>query len=191
MRTFRRALGAATVAAALVAIPAHAASADAVSGTSAIGASIFTPANSAGDPQQIQQSPSAAAATPALGASPASVPNASFATCNNLAIGYFCAWGQAEYSGTMWYHMATSSNSNLWTYIDPDANDEASSLYNHRANATLVSKDMPPSSPNIICIGAEIAYANLTNDYWPDGSDADDSISGFDFLGNNNCGAYE
>jgi hypothetical protein len=110
--------------------------------------------------------------------------------CDNLGVGYLCAWEDSGYTNTFWHWQATGGNSYQWNWVGSGANDEASSAYNHRANATLLGKDMPGSAPDIVCAPAEVSYYNFQSDVWPDGSGANDTISSFDFLGSNDCQSY-
>lgn len=112
-------------------------------------------------------------------------PNAE-SDCSNLAVGYLCLWQNASWGGSLWTYYANGSDSNQQLYVGDYANDKASSLLNHRDNATDVAKDKPFTS-NVICLLKNVSYQNLSNWEWPDYSTANDSISGYEFFGSNSC----
>lgn len=65
-----------------------------------------------------------------------------------------------------------------------DSDNQISSLYNDRANNTLVTQYWGPDGKNIECLTVQVAISNLNNGhFWPDLDNANDSISGYDFLG--------
>lgn len=173
----------------VIAGSAASAAADAVSGTSSQGAGAFKPTAPDGSPQIMPQ-PGASSTTTSTDGAASPLSTGDLYKCDNLGVGYLCAWHDSGYTGTFWDWKATGSNSYMWNFVGTSANDEASSAYNHRANATLLGKDMPGSAPDIVCAPAEVAYYNFQSDVWPDGSGANDTISSFDFLGSNDCTSY-
>ncbi len=119
-----------------------------------------------------------------IGVSAAAAPDATFMSCVDEPHNGLCLWHDSGYSGTMWFFDQRIYSHNRWHYVGDAANDKASSLYNKRVNGTLISKNMPPTSPDQVCVVEQGAYNNLANNSWPDGSSANDSISGFNLLDN-------
>jgi len=54
----------------------------------------------------------------------------------------FCLWRDTGFSNTRWTYHYGSYTHNAWHYVGAAANDQASSLYNHRARMTKISKDV-------------------------------------------------
>jgi len=102
----------------------------------------------------------------------------SFGECDSYGL---CMWQDINYGGLFWMYPSTG-HKNDWLYVGDWFNDRASSLYNRRTNGTLVSRAYPPSMPDIVCVRAGIAYADLTQYLWPSGRNVNDTISGFNLL---------
>ena len=108
-----------------------------------------------------------------------------FSQCTN--VGYaLCFWKDAGYYNTFYYYNIWTYSQNNWHYGGAVFNDYASSLYNHRVHSSYIDKDWPPSS-DYRCLSPEEADPNLTQWWWPDGSNENDSISSFDLLSTNPC----
>lgn len=89
---------------------------------------------------------------------------------------YICMWNNYNYEGTIW--SATGRN-NEWLYVGGGFNDQASSLWNRRTNATWVDADYPAAS-RYVCLGSGWSYPKLGEDKWPqNGTSALDSISSY------------
>jgi hypothetical protein len=119
--------------------------------------------------------------TPAPGAGP----DSSFGSCT---IG-FCIWDNANYSGTFTFwanSVYPYTSENTWHYVGNAYNDIASSLYNDRNLSTYISADYPPSN-NWYCLPQFSVASNLADDYWPNGSDMNDTLSSFNILSSNAC----
>jgi Peptidase inhibitor family I36 len=151
-------------------------SANAVSGTNASGASAPAPVTAAVAPFTVV----VGGATPADAA-----PDNTFDDCQT---GYYlCFWQNAGYTGTIWKFGTDTITGNEWHPVPVDMNDRASSLYNHRLNASMISKSYPPSEPDIDCVSSQSANGNLANFVWDDGSNMNDSLSGYDLLAPGGC----
>lgn len=115
----------------------------------------------------------------------------SFGEC---ATGYLCGWENSGYNNPFWSWQATGGNSYQWHEVQAAANNQISAIYNDRANDTLVTRFYPPEDrTTIVCLTAQTAIQNLNSGhFWPDGYTANDSISGYDFLGSGSgCEGYE
>lgn len=120
----------------------------------------------------------------ALGVPSGAAPDDTFSSCAAMD---FCGWENAGYTGTLWFWSLKDYPPNEWLGVGKAANDQISSIYNNRTNSTYVDKDMPPTSPDEVCISEQEVYSNLINYTWPDGSSANDSISSFNLLNSNVC----
>jgi hypothetical protein len=107
-----------------------------------------------------------------------------FFSCNQNGL---CLWQHVDYSGNFWLLDKDVYTWNAWHPVPGPADNRTSSMYNRRAKVTLVSRIFPPTQPDIVCLPAQAAYDNLTNWAWPSGTNANDTISGFDFLNASTC----
>lgn len=104
---------------------------------------------------------------------------------------YFCMWADSNYGG---YIESYSGNDSSWTYVGAYFNDQASSIWNERNNASWVDADYPAASRDA-CIGGGGGwyYKNLANWGWQQNqTSANDSISSYWLPDGtyNNCSGY-
>jgi hypothetical protein len=102
-------------------------------------------------------------------------------TTPNCPSATLCTYQNADYnnngaSGTQWNFPYNSTPHLQWVWIGSAANDQISSLNNHRAWISYVNKDCPATS-QAYAWGGGSAPNNLQNWSWPDGSNMNDSIS--------------
>lgn len=108
------------------------------------------------------------------------------AACQNYGAGRnFCMWKDAGYQNTMWVWNLNINPNNTWLYVGAARNDQASSLYNYRANVTYVARDNPVGSGPTACILNFYAIPDLNQVFWPNTTMLmGDSISSVDLLNN-------
>ncbi len=118
---------------------------------------------------------------------PGAVSPDSFSDCPSSTY-WLCAWQNSGYSGGFWKYNTYYWGAYKWNYVGNSANDQFSSLYNHRPHASYVNRDSPPSNFTA-CLSADIAYANLANASYPEYPypGMNDTISSFDLLENDPC----
>lgn len=102
-----------------------------------------------------------------------------FFQCDQNAL---CLWQFTSYTGQFYADPANQAPRNTWLYLGGFDN-VPTSLYNKRANATLISRYFPPSN-DIACVPAQWAYGNLANNTWPSGANVDNTISSYNYLTN-------
>ena len=124
------------------------------------------------------QSPPSIASQPAASTSGQIGP---LSLSNCWSQGNLCLWRDSNYSGGEWFYNENNFGTNHWLFVGPDANDQASSVYNNRSKVTYLGKDSPPGT-NIVCLPVQWATSNLSAFAWPDGSNMNDSVSSFNFL---------
>jgi hypothetical protein len=93
-------------------------------------------------------------------------------------------WQYSGYNGIFFLNPANGPNpaqKNYWYYTG-NFDNVASSLYNKRQNATLISRFYPPSAPDIACVPSQWAYSNLATTRWPSGDNVDNTISSYNYL---------
>lgn len=108
------------------------------------------------------------------GPNPASIPLSE----SQCPVYRLCMWSGQSYTGVFWN--AGGSNTDF-QYVGAGFNDQASSLWNRRTNASWVDKDYPDGS-DYACTGGGGGwyYPYLSRVGWPqDGSSANRSISSF------------
>ncbi len=93
-----------------------------------------------------------------------------------------CLWDYSRYQGNLYQFPLSRFGYNTWYYVGNSANDKATSLYSNRGYCTLIAKDSPPRTPNIVYLGPGEALNNLRYYNWPDGSIMNNSISAFALL---------
>jgi hypothetical protein len=92
-----------------------------------------------------------------------------------------CTYQNSNYnnngaSGTQWNFPYNSSPHLVWFYVGGPANDQISSLWNHRAWVSYVAKACPAGTDTYAFAGGA-AVQNFASWSWPDGSGMNDSIS--------------
>jgi hypothetical protein len=91
-----------------------------------------------------------------------------------------CTFQNSGYGGTRWNFPWSSHPHGQWFYTGSAANDQISSLYNHRGWVSDFSKNCPADS-NAVYILGEGHVSNLNNgsssNTWQDGTSVNDSIS--------------
>jgi Peptidase inhibitor family I36 len=109
------------------------------------------------------------------------------ATLPSCASSTLCTFQNANFGGTRWNFAWSSRPHGEWFWIGQAANDQISSFYNHRAWTSFFAKNCP-ATDNLWEGSAGSGYVENLNDgehFWPDGTNANDSISAI-ALGTNN-----
>lgn len=95
-----------------------------------------------------------------------------------------CTWSSPEMADIQWnfsYVESPNFPANRWEFIGEEINgtinDRISSYHNNRVHRTWISKNWPNDS-QVRCIRPLGISTNLGAHKWPDGSSADNSISG-------------
>jgi len=128
---------------------------------------------------------------PALGSVANASPAADGRTASSVGItgtgdcpsGDFCGWDGTSFTGAVFLHDAGPQPTDTWLGL-PNSNNIYSSIYNHRANSTLVANG-GPSSPGVgVCIPPAIAVGNLgaPGYTWSGGGTMNNSISSINML---------
>lgn len=91
----------------------------------------------------------------------------------------FCLYKDAGYGGTQWNFPYSQWSHLKWHWLgDVSANDQASSLYNHRAWVSYLAKNCPADNQTYAWAGGA-RPADLSNWSWPNGTSMNDSASAF------------
>lgn len=120
-------------------------------------------------------SSAAQAATPAGGGLWSSSTAVTLPSC---AASTLCTFQNADFGGTRWDFAYNSHPHAEWFWIGKAANDQISSFYNHRAWTSYFAKNCP--ADDLWEASAGTGYVENLNDglhFWPDGTNANDSIS--------------
>jgi len=89
-----------------------------------------------------------------------------------------CTFRAANYGGTRWTYAYASRPHGVWFFVGSGANDQISSIYNHRAWTSYFAKNCPADGNwNVMAGGTLIPNLNDGQHHWQDGSNANDSIS--------------
>jgi hypothetical protein len=100
------------------------------------------------------------------------------ATLPSCATSTLCTFQNADFGGTRWDFAYNSRPHAEWFWIGKAANDQISSFYNHRAWTSYFAKNCPADRQAEASAGS--GYVENLDDglhFWPDGTNANDSIS--------------
>jgi hypothetical protein len=91
-----------------------------------------------------------------------------------------CLWRNSGWGGTRWTFTAGHYTANAWIYVGNAVNDQASSLFNNRANVSGIAADLPVQTNGWACVRGGSSAVNLQDFSWRKGVNMNDSISSFD-----------
>jgi Peptidase inhibitor family I36 len=115
------------------------------------------------------------AATTTAGASWPSSAAVSLPSCPGSTL---CTFQNADFGGTRWNFAYSNRPHATWFWIGSAANDQISSFYNNRAWTSYFAKNCPAN--DLWEASAGTGFVENLNDglhFWPDGTNANDSIS--------------
>jgi peptidase inhibitor family I36 len=124
-------------------------------------------------------SSAAQAATPADGGPWSSSTAVTLPSCPSHTL---CTFKDADFKGTRWNFDYNTRPHAEWFWIGNDANDDITSFYNHRAWTSYFAKNCPADSQWQPSAGT--GFVENLNDglhFWPNGTNANDSISAIGF----------
>lgn len=115
------------------------------------------------------------AATTADGASWSASTAVALPSCPTATL---CTFQNYNYGGTRWNFPYSSYPHAKWFWVGSAANDQITSFYNHRAWTSYFAKNCPADSQWAWTTGGGyVANLNDGHHTWPNGTNANDSIS--------------